>query len=87
MKDAYLAAEAPRPKKHLLGQTVQNLSPDLSGESWCAWLPTEYVRAAGRVIGSDYGTLKPIVDVESDFHVYGLANLARWTMFASRAGG
>jgi hypothetical protein len=72
MKEAFLEAEASLPKKHLLGQTVQNLSPDLSGEPWCAWLPTEYVRPAGAAIDKDYGADKPIVDVESDYYGYGL---------------
>ena len=45
MRDAFLEADAALPKRHVLGQTVQSLSPDLSGEPWCAWLPTEYVRA------------------------------------------
>jgi hypothetical protein len=51
---------------------VQNLSPDLSGEPWCAWLPTEYVRPAGAAIDKDYAARKPIVDVESDYFGYGL---------------
>ena len=72
LKDAFLEAERPLPKKHLLGQTVQNLSPDLSGETWCAWLPTEYVRPAGAAIDKDYSRNKPIVDVESDYFGYGL---------------
>ncbi len=73
MKEAFLEAEASLPKKHILGQTVQNLSPDLSVEPWCSWLPTEYVRAAGLAIDKDYGAGKPIVDVESDYFGYGLA--------------
>lgn len=73
MKEAFLRAEDVLPKKHLLGQTVQNLSPDLSSEAWCDWLPTEYVRPAGSAIDKDYGTNKPIVDVESDYFGYGLA--------------
>ncbi len=72
LKDAFFEAEAALPKKHLLGQTVQNLSPDLSGESWCAWLPTEYVRPAEKAIEKDYAAAKPIVDVESDYFGYGL---------------
>jgi hypothetical protein len=72
MKEAFLKGEHSLPKRHLLGQTVQNLSPDLSGEAWCAWLPTEYVRPAGFAIDKDYGTNKPIVDVESDYFGYGL---------------
>ncbi len=73
LKEEFLEAERPLRKKHLLGQTVQNLSPDLSGEPWCAWLPTEYVRAAGAAIEKDYAANKPIVDVESDYFGYGLA--------------
>jgi hypothetical protein len=72
MKDVFLRTEASLPKRHLLGQTVQNLSPDLSGEPWCAWLPTEYVRPAGAAIDKDYAARKPIVDVESDYFGYGL---------------
>jgi hypothetical protein len=72
MKEAFLKAEDSLPKKHLLGQTVQNLSPDLSNEAWCAWLPTEYVRPAGLALDKDYGTNKPLVDVESDYFGYGL---------------
>lgn len=72
LKEAFLRAEASLPKKHLLGQTVQNLSPDLSNEAWCSWLPTEYVRPAASAIDKDYRTNKPIVDVESDYFGYGL---------------
>jgi hypothetical protein len=72
LKDVFLKAEASLPKRHVLGQTVQNLSPDLSGEPWCAWLPTEYVRPAGAAIDKDYVARKPIVDVESDYYRYGL---------------
>ena len=73
LKDAFLEAEATLPKRHLLGQTVQNLSPDLSGEAWCEWLPAEYVRPASAAIEKDYPANKPIVDVESDYYGYGLA--------------
>ena len=73
LKDAFLEAEAALPKRHVLGQTVQNLSPDLSSESWCAWLPAEYVRPAEAAIEKDYAANKPIVDVESDYFGYGLA--------------
>ncbi|HXY41589.1 MAG TPA: DUF4038 domain-containing protein, partial [Vicinamibacteria bacterium] len=72
MRDAFLAAEEPLPKKHVLGQTVQNLSPDLSAEPWCDWLPTEYVKPAGRALEKDYAARKPIVDVESDYLGHGL---------------
>ncbi len=68
MGDAFLAAEAALPKKHVLGQTVQSLSPDLSGEPWVQWLPTEYVKAAGAALEKNYGARKPIVDVESDYY-------------------
>jgi hypothetical protein len=67
MRDSFLAAEAALPKKHVLGQTVQSLSPDLSAEAWCQWLPTEYVKAAGAALEKDYAAHKPIVDVESDY--------------------
>jgi hypothetical protein len=72
MKDAFLGAEGPLPKKHVLGQTVQSLSPDLSAEPWCDWLPTEYVRAASRALEKDYAARKPIVNVESDYFGHGL---------------
>ena len=38
MKDAFIQAEESLPNKHLLGQTVQNLSPDLSDKIWCSSL-------------------------------------------------
>ncbi len=72
MKEAFLEAEAGLPKKHVLGQTVQNLSPDLSGEPWCDWLPTEYVRPAGAALERNYSARKPIVNVESDYFGHGL---------------
>jgi hypothetical protein len=72
LRDAFLEAERPLPKKHVLGQTVQNLSPDLSAEPWCDWLPTEYVRPAGRALARDYAARKPIVDVESDYYGHSL---------------
>ena len=68
MGDAFLGAEASLPKKHVLGQTVQSMSPDLSGESWVQWLPTEYVKAAGVALEKNYAARKPIVDVESDYY-------------------
>ena len=68
LRDAFLEAERPLPKKHLLGQTVQNLSPDLSAEEWCEWLPTEYVRPASHALERDYAARKPIVDVETDYY-------------------
>jgi hypothetical protein len=73
MKEAFLKAEELLPKKHILGQTVQNLSPDFSRASWCEWLPAEYVTPAEKAIDKDYGANKPIVDVESDYFGYGLA--------------
>jgi len=67
MKDAFLQAEGSLSKKHLLGQTVQNLSPDLSGESWCQWLPTEYVKPAEKALQLNYQVNKPIVNVETNY--------------------
>ena len=67
LKEAFLAAEATLPKRHVLGQTVQSASPDLSAEPWCAWLPTEYARAATEAFKKDYAARKPIVNVESDY--------------------
>ena len=67
MKEAFLQAESPLPRKHLLGQTVQNLSPDLSKDSWCEWLPCEYVRPAEKALNMDYQANKPIVNVESNY--------------------
>jgi hypothetical protein len=72
MAAAFVAAEATLPKKHVLGHTVQSLSPDLSGEPWCAWLPTEYVRAATLALERNYAARKPIVNVESDYFGHGL---------------
>jgi hypothetical protein len=60
------------PNRHILGQTVRNLSPNLSAEPWCDWLPTEYVTPAGAALEKDYGANKPLVDVESDYYGYGL---------------
>jgi len=67
MKDTFLKAEESLPKKHILGQTVQNLSPDLSSQAWCDWLPAEYVRPGRNAIKKDYKANKPIVNVESDY--------------------
>jgi hypothetical protein len=67
LKEAFVEAEAKLPKKHVLGQTVQSASPDLSAESWCAWLPTEYARAATAALEKNYAARKPIVNVESDY--------------------
>ena len=72
MRDAFLAAVARLPTKHVLGQTVQSLSPDLSLEPWCQWLPTEYVKAARNALEKNYGARKPIIDVESDYFGVGL---------------
>ncbi len=72
LKEAFVETERPLPKKHLLGQTVQSLSPDLSAEPWCDWLPTEYVRAASLALERDYAARKPIVNVESDYFGHGL---------------
>lgn len=72
LKDAFVTAERRLPKKHVLGQTVQSLSPDLSAETWCQWLPTEYVRSGGLALAKDYGAGKPIVNVESDYFGHGL---------------
>jgi hypothetical protein len=67
MKEAFLEAEKELPNKHLLGQTVQNLSPDLSAEAWCRWLPAEYIKPAERALILDYPAIKPIVNVESNY--------------------
>jgi Protein of unknown function (DUF4038) len=67
MKEAFLQAEESLPKKHLLGQTVQNLSPDLSKESWCNWLPCEYAKTGQRALDMDYKANKPVVNVESNY--------------------
>ena len=67
MKDAFLEAESKLPKKHLLGQTVQNLSPDLSVNAWCQWLPTEYVSPAANALSKDYDSDKPVIDVETNY--------------------
>ncbi len=72
LKEAFLKAEASLPEKHVLGQTVQNLSPDFSREAWCQWLPAEYVKPAANAIDKDYAADKPLVDVESDYFGYGL---------------
>lgn len=67
MKDAFLQAEKALPNKHLLGQTVQNLSPDLSNEAWCNWLPAEYIKPAEKALILNYKNNKPIVNVESNY--------------------
>ena len=65
MKEAFLQAEESLPQKTLLGQTVQNLSPDCSNESWCKWLPTEYVKPAEKALNLNYENNKPLINVES----------------------
>jgi hypothetical protein len=67
MKDAYSEAELKLPNKHILGQTVQNLSPDFSKESWCDWLPAEYVKTGEKALLLNYKNSKPIVNVESNY--------------------
>ena len=69
LKDAFLRAEAPLPKKHLLGQTVRGAwAPTLSSESWCQWLPTEYITYAEQALAGDYVWNKPIVVVETAWY-------------------
>jgi hypothetical protein len=85
MKEAFADAEALLPKKHLLGQTVQNLSPDLSAEDWCEWLPAEYVIPGQKAIDSCYQVNKPIVTVESDYYGFGLTG--NYTVDAIRVEG
>ena len=88
MRDAFLAAVAKLPKKHVLGQTVQSLSPDLSLEPWCQWLPTEYVKAARQRAGEELR--RPKADRRRRVRL-----LRRWsrqavrraTMCGSKAGG
>jgi hypothetical protein len=72
LRDSFLDAERTLAKKHVLGQTVQSLSPDLSTEAWCDWLPTEYVKAARTALEKNYAAGKPIVNVESDYFGHGL---------------
>lgn len=67
MSEAFLEAEESLPQKHLLGQTVQNLSPDCSGESWCKWLAAEYVRPAEKALALNYKDNKPLINVESNY--------------------
>jgi hypothetical protein len=67
MKDAFLEAEKSLPKKHLLGQTIKNLSPDFSGQSWNQWLPTEYVKPSLSALNENYQNNKPLVNVESNY--------------------
>ncbi len=68
MKEAFLEAEKLLPKKHLLGQTVQNLSPDFSGDSWCRWLAAEYVKPAAKALEMNYRNNKPMINVESNYY-------------------
>ncbi|MCX6301068.1 MAG: DUF4038 domain-containing protein, partial [Bacteroidia bacterium] len=72
MKEAFLQAEESLPKKHLLGQTVQNLSPDCSNESWCNWLPAEYVKPAEKALNLNYENNKPLINVESNYYGFNL---------------
>jgi hypothetical protein len=67
LRDAFLEAERALPKKHVLGQTAQNLSPDLSPEPWCDWVGAEYVRPGARALERVYAARKPIVNVESNY--------------------
>jgi len=73
LAEAFLETERSLPNRHILGQTVQNLSPDLSGEPWCDWLPTEYVHPAASAIEKNYRLGKPLIDVESDYFGFGLS--------------
>jgi hypothetical protein len=68
MKEAFLQAEVSLPKKHLLGQTVQNLSPDFSDKSWCEWLPAEYVKPGEKALNLNYKNNKPLINVESNYY-------------------
>jgi hypothetical protein len=86
MKDAFIQAEEPLPKKHLLGQTVQNLSPDLSDKIWCSWLPAEYVKPAERALNLDYTRNKPVVVVETNYFGTSLTKSA-YTADAARIEG
>ena len=86
MTDAFIQAEEPLPKKHLLGQTVQNLSPDLSDKIWCSWLPAEYVGPAGRALELDYSRNKPVVVVETNYFGTSLTKSA-YTADAARIEG
>ena len=76
MKEAFLQAEELLPKKHMLGQTVQNLSPDCSDESWCKWLPTEYVKPAEKALNLNYVNDKPLINVESNYYGFNLTKNA-----------
>ena len=72
LAETVVEAEKGLPKKHLLGQTVQSASPDLSADAWCDWLPTEYITAARAAFEKNYGANKPLVNVESDYYGHGL---------------
>jgi hypothetical protein len=96
MKEAFIQAEKSLPKKHLLGQTVQNLSPDFSKEKWCEWLPCEYQKPAEKALDLDYQANKPVVNVESNYFGTSLTKNAYtsdcirlegwWFMLAGGAG-
>lgn len=74
LKDAFLETESGLPKKHILGQTARNLSPDLSREPWCDWVAVEYVKPAAAGLEADYPARKPMIDVESDYFGFGLTS-------------
>jgi hypothetical protein len=96
MKDAFLEAEKELPNKHLLGQTIKNLSPDFSGQPWNQWLPTEYVKPSVNALSENYGNNKPLVNVESNYFGCSLSKNAYtadavrlegwWYMLAGGAG-
>jgi len=67
MKNVFLETEKTLPYKHILGQTVQSLSPDFSGESWCEWLPTEYITSAQKALNINFKSNKPLMNVESNY--------------------
>jgi len=86
MTEAYLQAEESLPKTHLLGQTVQNLSPDLSNEPWCKWLAAEYIKPAEKALNLNYKNNKPIINVESNYFGSSLTKNA-YTVDAVRIEG
>jgi hypothetical protein len=86
MSEGYLQAEESLPEKHLLGQTVQNLSPDLSNESWCRWLAAEYTKTAEKALNLNYKDNKPIINVESNYFGSSLTKNA-YTVDAVRIEG
>ncbi len=86
MSEAFREAEESLPVKHVLGQTVQNLSPDLSDEIWCHWLAAEYVKPAKKALDVNYKNNKPIINVESNYFGISLTKNA-YTVDAIRAEG